>query len=246
MKSTYLSRPRLGALVAVVVVLAIGNILSNRVLPPAFYAPTNVVVAAIVLALALAVADVTSADIGLRRWRDGARWGFAVVAAGALMYGIALVVPASRDLFYDARVYGGPGRLAYETLIRIPLGTVLLEEVAFRGVLPALFAAGRSRLQAALCASVLFGFWHVLPAFGLNEVNPVFEGVLGDGLAGQLAVVPFAVLGTTLLGLWMCFLRFRSGSLLTTMIAHVGSNSGAYLVSWVYGAGWLTGHLVAQ
>lgn len=228
-------------LVVVVVVLAIGNILSNRVVPASLYVPFNLAIAAIVLAIALT--QVTRQEVGLHRWGSGLLWGGAVVGVGALMYLAALVLPATRDLFYDGRVYGGLDRLLFETLIRIPLGTVVLEEVAFRGVLPALFAQQMTKVKAAVCASVLFGLWHVLPAASLHEINPVVESIFGRGIIGEIGGVVFAVLGTMALGLWMCWLRFRSGSLLTTVISHIGSNSGAYLFAWLYGAGWLSGSL---
>lgn len=244
MKSTYLSRPLLGALAAVVVVLAIGNFLSNRIAPAALYVPVNLTVAVVVGAIGLR--HLTLSEIGLQNWSKGLRWGCTVVAVGLAMYLVALALPATRDLYYDARVYGNVRRLLYETVIRIPLGTVLVEELAFRGVLPALFARGRTHVRASIYASVLFGFWHVLPALNINEVNPVIEGLLGDGVAGRIGGVVMAVVGTTLLGLWMCFLRHRSGSLLTTIIAHIASNSGAYLFAWLYGASWLTGNLAGQ
>lgn len=240
MKSTYLSRPRL-VLVAVVVVLAIANILSNRVVSASFYVPFNLTITAIVVGIALT--QVTRHEIGLHRWASGLRWGATVVAIGAVGYLVALLLSSTQDLFYDSRVYGGVDRLLFEIFIRIPLGTVLLEELAFRGVLPALFGQQMSKLKASLCASVLFGFWHVLPAAQLHEINPVVESMFGSGLAGEIGGVAFAVIGTTALGLWMCWLRFRSGSLLTTIISHIGSNSGAYLFAWLYGAGWLTGTL---
>jgi hypothetical protein len=52
-------------------------------------------------------------------------------------YAVALVFPGLRPLLTDARVAGlDGGELAYRLLVRIPLGTVLWEEVAFRGCCP--------------------------------------------------------------------------------------------------------------
>ena len=50
--------------------------------------------------------------------------------------------------------------MLFQVLVRIPLGTVLLEEVAFRGVLPALLGAApaiRWRWGPVIGASVAFG-----------------------------------------------------------------------------------------
>ena len=54
----------------------------------------------------------------------------------AASYTIGLAVPDVRPLLHDGRVAGADGgAIAYQVLIRIPLGTVLWEETAFRGVL---------------------------------------------------------------------------------------------------------------
>jgi uncharacterized protein len=217
----------------VVVTLLIGNILSNRVVPAALYVPTNLVTAAVVVFISRRL--VTSYDMGWTNWAKGARWGLAVTLVGLGFYVVALVTPGLDELFNDRRVDGGPARLFYEVFIRIPLGTVLLEEVAFRGALPAIFAKQMSTFRAAVFSSALFGLWHVLPSLSLANVNPVFEGLLGTGLAGKIGGVAIAVVGTFLLGLWLCFLRYRSGSILAPMIVHVASNSGGYVFAFLFG-----------
>lgn len=238
MKSTYRSRPvapavtaDVGAVVlAVVGVLAIGNILTNRLLPDWVYVPFNLALAALVLVLGRRL--VTFEQIGLERWRRGLLVGGVVAAATLALFVLAALVPATHDLFEDRRVDGGVPRLLYETLIRIPFGTVLLEEVAFRGVLPAVLALRLGGLRAVVAASALFGLWHVLPAWKIGDVNPVAADLLGDGGLGQLTGITFAAAGTFLAGLWLCYLRIRSGSLLAPVIAHVASNSFAYAIAF--------------
>lgn len=244
MKSTYVSRPRVAVAVAVVVVVAIGNILSNRLAPAAFYVPTNLAVTAALLALASM--QVGPRDTGLVEWRRGAIWGGTVVAVGLGVFLLAAALPPTRGLFDDSRVDGGLGRMLYEVFLRIPFGTVVLEELAFRGVLPAVFARHMSTIKAVLLSSLLFGFWHVLPSLSISEVNPVLGGLLGDGVAAKVGGVVFAVVGTFIAGLWLSFLRFGSRSLLAPVIAHVGSNSGAYLIAWILGGGGITGRWVLE
>ena len=123
---------------------------------------------------------------------------------------------------------------AYHAFLRIPLGTAFMEETAFRAVLPALFAVRWGVLRGCIAASVLFGFWHVLPSLGLNEVNPTMTDLFGDGAAGVAAAVAFAVVGTAIAGLGWCWIRYRSGSILSTIIGHVATNSIAYTIAfWV-------------
>jgi uncharacterized protein len=219
--------------VAVVVTLLIGNILSNRVMPAALYVPTNLATAAVVVFIALRL--VTPHDMGWTNWAKGARWGLVVTLIGLGAYLVALITPGLTELFNDSRVDDGIPRLFYEVFIRIPLGTVLLEEVAFRGALPAVFEKHASRLHAVVMSSVLFGLWHVLPSLSLADVNPVFEGLLGTGLAGKLGGVAIAVVGTFLVGLWLCFLRYRSGSILAPIIVHTASNAGGYVFAFLFG-----------
>jgi uncharacterized protein len=217
----------------VVVTLLIGNILSNRVMPAALYVPTNLVTAAVVVFISGRL--VTPYDMGWTNWARGARWGIAVTLVGLGIYLVALLTPGLDELFHDRRVDGGPARLFYEVFVRIPLGTVLLEEVAFRGALPAVFAKHMSTFRAVVLASSLFGLWHVLPSLNLADVNPVFEALLDTGLAGKLGGVAIAVVGTFFVGLWLCFLRYRSGSILAPIIVHVASNTGGYVLAFLFG-----------
>jgi len=62
-----------------------------------------------------------------------------VVAA----FGLAVLAPATCPLLNDQRVAGLDRRqLAYQVLLRIPVGTVAWEEIAFRGVLQAALRPG--------------------------------------------------------------------------------------------------------
>ena len=104
-----------------------------------WYPAVNAGAAAASLAAALA-AGLTADDLGLRRDRLGAglRLGAAAAAPVAAAFALAPVTPAARPLLRDQRVAGLSGRqLAYQVLVRIPVGTVAWEEIAFRGVLHA-------------------------------------------------------------------------------------------------------------
>lgn len=235
MKSMYGSRDAvLPALVAVALALVMSNILVNRVLPSWIYVPWNVLIAVIVLAVGTWA--VSPQELGFGSWAAGWKVGGLVVAATLTLYLVAVALPATRDLFDDDRVDGRVDLMLYHAVLRIPLGTVLLEEVAFRSVLPALFAArmtgSRAIVHASVAASLLFGLWHVLPAWGLADVNPIIDDILGDGAAGQAVAIVFAVAGTFLAGMWLCALRYWSGSILAPVTVHIGTNSLAYALAW--------------
>lgn len=216
------------ALTLTVLVLAAANVLNNRVVPRA-YLLTSLVTTAVLLAL-LRLAGLSWADAGLGRagLGRGLRWGLLLVALVAGAYTLGALLPATRRLFADPRAAdAGAGELAYQTLVRIPFATVLLEEVAFRGVLYGEVRAVAGVVWATVVSSVLFGLWHVLPAQDLRRLRPDARR-----LAGSL-VVPAAVVASALAGVLLCELRRRTGSLAAPMALHWATNALGYLTAWL-------------
>jgi membrane protease YdiL (CAAX protease family) len=123
-------------------------------------------------------------------------------------------------LLADARVrHLRGGELAYQALVRVPLGTALLEELAFRGVL---FAAWRAEGTgvAAVVSCAVFGLWHVAPAATMVRVNA--PAARPSSIAGAVAgtVIVTAAAGAALL-----WLRVETGSLAAPFAAHAAVNS---------------------
>ena len=199
--------------------LLLTSLVANRLVPPAHLVIGLVSVA--VLAVVARAAALTPAELGLVRWRSGLRWGGASAAAVVLGYAVALGV--ARDALARSADPGWPAALA-GALVIVPLGTVLAEELAFRGVLWALFRRRYGERSATVLSSVLFGLWHVLPALGGGPANEVAAGALGGGPAGTVARVLGPVLVTTVGGAVFCWLRVRSGSLLAPVLLHWALN----------------------
>ena len=221
--------------VAIVIgVLVISNVMTNRVLPGWAYVVWNVSVAAALTVVARRVDRVSWRDLGLDRrdLRSGLRWGSLCVVVIAAIYGIGLAIPSTRHLFEDSRASGDGWSTLYRSAVAVPFGTVLLEEVAFRGVLPAVFGHRVSRRGAIAWSSVLFGIWHVLPSWNLNRANPVARDFLG-GSVGRAIAVGSSVVATAVVGVLFCWLRDRSRSLLAPVMLHVSINSLAYLGAWL-------------
>ena len=199
------------------------NIVVHR-LPgqPASYVIANVAATGSLLLVARA-ASIDWGELGLDRRGvgTGLRWGgscFAVVAVGCAA-GVA--VPAVRPLFADERVAGADGgEIAYQVLIRIPLGTVLWEEVAFRGVLLAALARLLSLRPAVAASAVVFGIWHIRPTLSAVAANELADGPVGRGL-----LVLLGCLVTAGAGLLFAWLRLRSGSLLAPVLLHLATNT---------------------
>ncbi|MFE2910303.1 CPBP family intramembrane glutamic endopeptidase [Kitasatospora indigofera] len=209
-----------------VLVLVLVNILNNRLAPGA-YLITAPLTAALLLGV-LRLAGGSWADAGLDRagWGRGARWAGVLIGLVAAVYLVAALLPPTRELFTDRRTEGDSGAtVAFQVLVRIPLGTVLLEEVAFRGVLYGLLRKEWDVKAATIGSSLLFGLWHILPSLHLSDDKPALDPLFGDSVLGVVVVEIGTVLFTGLAGVLFCELRRRSGSLLAPAGLHWATNA---------------------
>jgi membrane protease YdiL (CAAX protease family) len=203
----------------------------NALLPEAAHVPANLAAAATVVTLARQD-GASFADLGLSRdsLGAGARVGFAVAAPIVAGIGLAARAPATGRYFNDARVLGASRRrAAYETAVRIPLGTALGEELLFRGALLGLFGRRYSTAKAVAASSLLFGLWHVLPALQSVADNPPDE--TADESLRTLALVAGTVAATAAAGVGLAVLRLRSRSILAPVIVHAAINSSAFIAA---------------
>ena len=196
------------------------NLVVPRV-PDDRYVPVNLAATGALLAAARR-SGLSWADLGLARdgVRPGLRWGLAAAGPVAAGLGVALAAPPLRPLVADARVAGLDARgVAGQVLVRIPLGTVLWEEVAFRGVLLAALARVLPARQAVLGTAVVFGLWHVRPTASAVTANVLVSRPVPTAL-----VVTAGCLTTVAAGLVFSGLRTRSGSLLAPVMLHLATN----------------------
>jgi uncharacterized protein len=212
----------------VVVVLAVGLAVDRAV--AGAHLAVGLGLAACLVAVARAV-GLTAADLGLARpaWPAGLRWGGAAAALVAAAYAVVLLAaPLRHSLPEDT---AGDGReVLTAVLVVIPLGTVLPEELAFRGLLLSLLGRGYGMLAGTLLSSGLFGLWHVLAALGGGAANTAITGVVGGGAPGTAARVVVTVVFTSLAGVALCWLRLRSGSLIAPALAHWTVNALGVIV----------------
>lgn len=217
----------------IVSALVLANVASNRLVPDALYVPWAMACSVVLVAFARRADGRSWVDLGLAREHvpRGLRWGSALAGAVLVVYVVAVALPPTRDLFRDERVEGWSlAQALYAALVRVPLGTVLLEEITFRAVLPAVLVARTRTWVAVAWSSALFGLWHVLPSLGLETVNPVTTDAVGQ-LPGWVTVAG-SVLSTAAVGVWLWFLRHRSDSVLTPMALHWATNGLGYLFAY--------------
>jgi len=217
------------ALAAGTALTAYNNVLGLHPRHSRWYVRLNAGASGAALAAA-SLSGLTAADLGLGRgrWLPG-RLGTGLAAGAATVWLLMAVVPATRPLLDDKRIAGLDRRaVAYQALIRIPVGTALWEEIAFRGVLQAGLRRVMPGTAAIVVTSGLFGAWHVRPTVQALRVN----GLAGDprrAMTGTCA----GVAGTAAAGLLLSWVRARSGRLSAPVLLHAATNSGALVAAHV-------------
>lgn len=120
-------------------------------------------------------------------------------------------------------------QLIYAIGIRIPLSTVLLEEVLFRGIMLGLLLQVFVPVWALLISSLLFGLWHISPAVAQLESNESMATNLQKPHK-QLFILT-TVLTTSFAGLAFGGLRLWTGSLLAPWLIHWAINASGVVAS---------------
>ena len=225
------------AVIVTIVILAFVNVIDIRV--PHASLVVGPVFAAVLLTLAR-LAGLSWAEVGLGpgTWRRGLTWSAVIIGCVAVVYAVGAALPLTRDAFRDTRYHLDWANALLTSFVLIPLGTVLFEEVAFRGVLWGLLRRVRGTVMATVVSSLLFGIWHVLPSLGLSSDNEAIGSAVGRGRSAQVITVLATVAFTALSGVVFCELRRRSGSLLASASLHWATNGLGVLASaavWAWG-----------
>jgi uncharacterized protein len=223
-----LARERAFAVTASAVLAAYNNVVGRHGWHDRWYVPLNTCATGAVLAAA-AASGLKDADIGLGpgSWRLG-RAGMCWAGAAAAGWLLVATVPATRPVLMDKRSAGLDGRgVAYQAAVRIPVGTVLWEEIAFRGVLQASLRRVLPAPAAIAITSGVFGLWHLRPTWQALRTN----GLADDGPRAA-ASVGAAVAVAASCGALLSWLRESSGGLGAPMALHLVTNSGAAVAAW--------------
>jgi membrane protease YdiL (CAAX protease family) len=221
------------AAAACVVLAGYNNLAGAQPWHRRWYPAANALAATATLAAATA-SGLTAADLGLRRdrLRAGLRCGSAAAAPVVAALGLAALTPATRPLLDDQRIAGLDRReLAYHGLLRIPIGTVAWEEIAFRGVLHAALRRVLAEPAATVVGSAVFGLWHIRPTAGALAVNR-----LAAGRGARITAVTAVVAGTAGAGALLSLLRERSGSLAAPVLLHLAANGTVPLGRFIAGS----------
>lgn len=220
-------------LVVIAFMVAI-NVVNNRIAPQTHFLLWAFGSSVVLIAIGLLDGN-SWTDMGLS-WRfglSGLFWAGLTIALVTIAYAIASSFKKTRQAFHDERyAQMSGGRLVFQTLLEVPFGTVLMEEIAFRAVLFSMLARRYGVIWGLVISSLLFGLWHILPSIGTHESNPALGGVAGEGRKGNVIAVALSVLTTTVAGVIFVGLRLVSGSILGPMGLHWATNGLGYFFSF--------------
>ena len=203
------ARVRVGAgLGTALIILVAWNVVGRPALPERWHLLGSVVVGALVLLVAK-VAQLSWSELGLGRagLRPGLRWGAAAFGVIGGVVVLASLFPATRHFFSSTRADITPAQLWLEALVTIPLGTVVVEELAFRGVVLGMALSRLRVVPAVAVTSVLFGLWHL---------DPILTG--GGSMTHRAAVAAGTFVATTLVA---------------PVMAHIATNSVSLIAAWM-------------
>ena len=221
-------------LAVVIAALIVINIVNNRVAPQTHYLMWAFVGSVVLLAIGLLDGNsFTDMGLGFSYLIPGLIWAGASIGLITVAYLVGSIFKKTREAFADERVGALSGsRLAFQALVEVPFGTVLLEEIAFRAVLFSMLARRFGVIPAIIISAVIFGLWHILPSIGTHEANPALGSVVGTGRRGNILAVIASVLTTAIAGVVFAGLRIVSGSVLAPMGFHWATNGLGYFFSW--------------
>ena len=222
-------------LLLVGVALIVINVVNNRVAPSSHYLLWAFVGSVVLLAIGLLDGnDFTDMGLGFAYLLPGLIWAGVSIAAVAMVYLIGSIFKKTREAFADERIGSlSGGRMLFQSLVEVPLGTVLFEEIAFRAVLFSMLARRFDLITAIVISSILFGLWHILPSIGSHVNNPALGGVVGSGRRGNFLAILASVVTTTLAGVLFTLMRIFSGSVIAPMGFHWATNGLGYAFSWI-------------
>jgi membrane protease YdiL (CAAX protease family) len=215
----------MGAFVLAAALVAYNNLRPE--LHGATYVTVNLLVGVVLGTIALGLLRSDPRELGIAGNLSGVavKTGVATMVLVAPLYVLALYEP-SAQLIADERVAElSAWHVAFQALVRIPLGTALFEEFAFRGVLYGVFSR-RGFLFAAVASSVPFGLWHIRPTLEVIDANAPDAHAAIVGL-----LVLAAVMVTAGAGLGFCWLRTRGGGIWAPTVLHAGINSLALVAA---------------
>jgi membrane protease YdiL (CAAX protease family) len=154
-------------------------------------------------------------------WEKALAGGAMGLGLGAAAVAIILFQPvSSRGVTYAPVDASSWTDLLVRVAATMPVDTIFLEEIAFRGALLALFLRRFRPVSAVALSSTVFMAWHVVINYA-TVLQTSWAGEPGLLALGLLATYAAVLAG----GALFCFLRLWLGSLAAPVAAHWAVNA---------------------
>lgn len=111
--------------------------------------------------------NLSDLGLSLKNIKRGVFFGF--VISLIIMIGYSIVFMIQPNLFHDSRYHQNLWSAFFAVLILLPLKTVLLEELIFRGILPGILTKMYNPKVALYGSAILFGLWHIMPSLHVRS-----------------------------------------------------------------------------
>ncbi len=170
--------------------------------------------------------DLRLNDIGLSKDKIKPGLDLAFRLIGIYFIFLIVVYAVAGNIFRDPRYDHSVGTAIYAVLLILPLKTIFFEELVFRGLLPGMIKSWSSKLYAMIFSSILFGLWHFATALDIRG-SAALEGHTVP--AGIILLGVFLATSTT--GYLLCYIRYKSDSLVTPILLHWFINGSAILLA---------------
>lgn len=222
-------------LLIIIAIIIYGAVLA-RLVPPKAHLPLNIVATATTIALGLVI-GLSFEELGLAQFSKGLMVGGLLSLAIIVgTFVVSFIPPVKKIFIAENHANLKKGRLIFESAVRIPLGTALVEETLFRGLLLGVLLVSYSELTALIVSSVIFGLWHILPTIDSLAKNDAALAIVGQKRRWHFAGVAAVVVVTAIAGAGFSYLRIVSGSLLAPWLVHWAINSSGTITAAIQGS----------
>lgn len=217
-------------LTLVVLILLYGTVLA-RLVAKKYHLYLNIFVAAVAILMGFAFnLTLNNMGLGLRHILPGIFVAIIFSVFITITTLLISAIPFLRHYFLGDDLAHASGKLiAFEAAIRIPLGTALIEEILFRGVLLGLLLQNHSSAKALIFSSIIFGLWHIFPTINTLESNNGVAQTLKDKKSRKAGSVIGAVVITTIAGFIFGWLRIIANSVIAPWLVHWSINASGVL-----------------
>jgi tRNA pseudouridine32 synthase/23S rRNA pseudouridine746 synthase len=211
---------------AAIIILSYG-VLMAKYLPPRHHYIANVIMVLIALGTATVFGvNLGEMGLGLNELLFGTIIGLAISAIIVLAVLISAAIRHVRPFFIGNPLTHAPlKRRIYESFIRIPLSTALVEELLFRGFFLGLLLQNNSVGFALFWSSVVFGLWHIAPTLNTLGDNQAAQAIAKRSKSHKFISVMGTVVTTAIAGALFSWLRLFTGSLATPWLVHWSINA---------------------